>query len=334
VVSLLGPSGCGKTTTLRCIAGFYQPDGGSITINDRLIASTEMFLPPEERNLAMVFQNYVLWPHMTAFDNVAYGLRLRGVDKNEIRRRVRDVMAILGLAGLEGRYPHALSGGQQQRLSVARSLVVEPQVLLLDEPFSNLDAKLRVEMRREMRDLLKRLNTTAIYVTHDQEEAMALSDRIILMQDGRIVQSGTPLNLFERPASRFAAEFFGISNFLPGTVTKSQQGLSFRADQVEIEVPLSAEAAEPGTGRRLLGVREDGVVVSPSEQRGPGWVQGQLSSRMYLGGFVQCVVSCGEVNLHARVNGSAALAWPQDLSVRLDTAHAVLLPAGDGGPSE
>lgn len=331
VVSLLGPSGCGKTTTLRCIAGFYQLDSGTITIDGRLIASEKVFLPPEERNLGMVFQNYVLWPHMSAFDNVAYGLRLRGVDRKEIDRRVREVMGILGLAGLEHRFPHALSGGQQQRLSVARSLVVEPRVLLLDEPFSNLDAKLRVEMRQEMRDLLKRLNTTAIYVTHDQEEAMALSDRIILMQDGKIVQAGTPLDLFERPATHFAARFFGIPNFLPGEVCKSGEGASFRADHIGIEIDLPAGPAAGQAGRSLLGIREQGVIVSPENNNGPGWFRGEITSRMYLGGYVQLVVSASQTKLHARVDGSNALSWPRNVAVRLDPAQTVLLPVGQEG---
>lgn len=323
VVSLLGPSGCGKTTTLRCIAGFYSVDGGEIKISGRTIASSDVFVPPEDRRLAMVFQNYVLWPHMRTFDNIAYGLRLRRMPKREIEERVNEIMRALGLSGLGERYPHALSGGQQQRVSVARSLVVEPDILLLDEPFSNLDAKLRVEMRQEMRGLLKRLGTTAIYVTHDQEEAMVLSDRIFLMSGGRIVQEGRPIELYERPTTRFTAEFFGVSNFLPATVTE---------DGLELGSKLCVRGAiERGgfkTGDKVLvAVREDGFEVTPgSEAGGENAFEATISSRLYLGGSTQLQLESHGVPLSARVAGSTPLEWPGQVMLRLRSERIMLIP--------
>jgi iron(III) transport system ATP-binding protein len=322
VVSLLGPSGCGKTTTLRCIAGFYAPDDGSIRISERVVASKDLFVPPEERRLAMVFQNYVLWPHMRTFDNVAYGLRLRNTPKDEIRRRVTEVMALLGLKGLEDRYPHALSGGQQQRVSVARSLVVEPDILLLDEPFSNLDAKLRIEMRQEMRGLLKRLGTTAIYVTHDQEEAMVLSDRIFLMNRSRIVQSGSPIELFERPQSEFTARFFGITNILRGTVGESSDTL--QVDGLNEPLSLGAPSNTARAGDEVLaGLREADLDVAPQPGL-VGSIRATVLGRIYLGGSTELELKAGAMVLKARVPGSIALSWPDEVWVRVAPGKAVL----------
>lgn len=322
VVSLLGASGCGKTTTLRCIAGFYAPDEGRIEIGERVIAAPGIFVPPEERRLAMVFQNYVLWPHMRAFDNIAYGLRLRRLPRAEIDRRVREVMAMLGLAGLEDRFPHALSGGQQQRVSVARSLVVEPDVLLLDEPFSNLDAKLRVAMRQEMRGLLKRLGTTAIYVTHDQEEAMVLSDRIFLMDRGRIVQAGTPVELFERPSSESTARFFGIANILRARVEAPARLL---VDGLPGLLRIDAVAAGHAVGTRVLvGLRDEHIEVSPGAPE-PDSLPAMITGRTYLGGGVGLELLVGEVRLQARLPGSEALAWPEAVNLRIAPGQALVI---------
>ena len=323
VVSLLGPSGCGKTTTLRCIAGFYSVDGGEIKVSGRTIASTGVFVPPEDRRLAMVFQNYVLWPHMRTFDNIAYGLRLRRMPKREIEERVNEIMRALGLSGLAQRYPHALSGGQQQRVSVARSLVVEPDILLLDEPFSNLDAKLRVDMRQEMRSLLKRLGTTAIYVTHDQEEAMVLSDRIFLMSGGKIVQEGRPIQLYERPATRFTAEFFGVSNFLPATVT--EEGLDLGSG---LRVRGAVERGDFKAGDKVLvAMREDGFEVTPgTEGCGENAFGATISNRLYLGGSTQLQLESNGVSFNARVVGSAPLEWPDQAMLRLRPERVMLVP--------
>ncbi len=210
LVTFLGPSGCGKTTTLRMVAGFEMPTAGRIVIGDRDISNQA----PNERDTAMVFQSYALFPHMTVRENIGYGLRFRKVGKEEQRARVDQIMALVGLEGMGERVPGQLSGGQQQRVALARALVVEPQVLLLDEPLSNLDAKLREYMRDEIRQIQQRLEITTIYVTHDQTEAMALSDKIVVMNEGKIAQVGTPEEVYQRPRSRFVADFIGKVNFL------------------------------------------------------------------------------------------------------------------------
>ena len=219
-VTLLGPSGCGKTTTLRMIAGFESPDEGEIYLGGEPINA----LTPNKRDTAMVFQSYALFPHYNVFDNVAYGLKLRGVSKDEIRRRVTEILKLVELSGMEQRMTNQLSGGQQQRVALARALVVEPGVLLFDEPLSNLDAKLRVQMRTEIRRIQQALGITAIYVTHDQSEAMSISDKIILMKGGVIAQMGSPTEIYYHPVSEFVADFIGECNFLKGTVQSSAGG--------------------------------------------------------------------------------------------------------------
>ena len=211
-VTLLGPSGCGKTTTLRMIAGFESPDEGEIYIGNEPINE----LTPNKRDTAMVFQSYALFPHYNVFDNVAYGLKLRKVPKDEIQRRVTDILALVELSGMEARMTNQLSGGQQQRVALARALVVEPSVLLFDEPLSNLDAKLRVSMRTEIRRIQQQLGITAIYVTHDQAEAMSISDKIIIMNKGVVAQMGTPSEIYYHPVDEFVADFIGEANFLDG----------------------------------------------------------------------------------------------------------------------
>ncbi|MBW2514511.1 MAG: ABC transporter ATP-binding protein, partial [Deltaproteobacteria bacterium] len=205
MLTLLGPSGCGKTTTLRCIAGLEKPEEGDIVIDGRPLLS-EGFVQPSKRGIGMVFQNYAVWPHMKVFNNVAYGLKLQKLPKNEVRKKTGDVLELVGLGGLEDRYPSQLSGGQQQRVALARALVRNPKVLLLDEPLSNLDAKLREELRFEIKSLVRRMGITAVYVTHDQAEAMVISDRIAVMDSGNIVQIGTPQDIYQTPANKFVAD--------------------------------------------------------------------------------------------------------------------------------
>jgi len=214
--TLLGPSGCGKTTVLRLLAGFSQPDAGGIYFGDRLVSG----LAPYERNIGMVFQNYALWPHMTVRANVSYGLRLRKLSRAAIDARLAEGLRKVNLVGLESRYPGQLSGGQQQRVALARALVLNPDILLLDEPLSNLDAKIRVQVRAEIRKLQQELRISTIYVTHDQEEALSLSDRVAVMKDGRVLQVGIPKDLYERPRSRFVADFVGTNNLVPGDVAE------------------------------------------------------------------------------------------------------------------
>jgi iron(III) transport system ATP-binding protein len=224
--SFLGPSGCGKTTLLRCLAGLEVPDQGEIIIGDRVVFSSKrtIFVPPEGRNLGMVFQSYAIWPNMRVFDNVAYGLKLMKVPKREIREKVEKILQFVKLEGLGARYATALSGGQQQRVALARSLVVEPTVILLDEPLSNLDAKLREEARLEIRQMQRQLGITAVYVTHDQTEAMVMSDKIAIMSEGRIEQIGTPPEVYENPRCKFVADFLGGVNFFNGKMKGGSKG--------------------------------------------------------------------------------------------------------------
>jgi ABC-type Fe3+/spermidine/putrescine transport system ATPase subunit len=211
---LLGPSGCGKTTTLKIIAGFLEPEAGSVWLAGQEITSQ----PPQKRNVGLVFQNYALFPHMNVFDNVAYGLRRRGRPRDEIRSRVAEILRLVQLSGYEARRIHELSGGQQQRVALARALIIEPQLLLLDEPLSNLDARLRTDMRDEIRRVQRALDITTVYVTHDQEEAMSIADRVAIMNQGRIEQIGSPRTIYERPVNRFVADFVGRVNFVSGRV--------------------------------------------------------------------------------------------------------------------
>jgi len=214
VLSLLGPSGCGKTTTLRCIAGFENPDRGEIYLDNRKITS----IPPEKRGIGMVFQNYALWPHMTVYGNLAFGLQIRKVPKPEINKKIKRVLSMVQLEGFEGRFPRQMSGGQQQRIAMARALVFEPEIMLLDEPLSNLDAQLREEMRFEFTELQKKLGITAVYVTHDQAEALVISDKIVILDQGKIVQSGSPKEIYSNPRNKFVAGFIAVTSFINGRI--------------------------------------------------------------------------------------------------------------------
>jgi len=254
--TLLGPSGCGKTTLLRLIAGFYRPDGGEICFGERRVDA----LPPYERNIGMVFQNYALWPHMTVRGNVTYGLRLRRLGGDEIRRRLADGLRKVNLAGLEDRYPGQLSGGQQQRVALARALVLNPDILLLDEPLSNLDAKIRVQVRAEIRRLQRDLGITTIYVTHDQEEALSLSDRVAVMRDGRVLQISSPKELYERPLNRFVADFVGTNNFIAGVCRDVRDGHAAVETALGLLRARLAGAVSAG-GRCVLAVRPENVAL-------------------------------------------------------------------------
>src|SRR5512132_2980557 len=246
--TLLGPSGCGKTSLLRLLAGFYQPDGGTIRFGDRVVNG----LPPYERRIGMVFQNYALWPHMTVADNIGYGLRLRKLPAPEVQARLGEGLRKVNLTGFETRYPGQLSGGQQQRVALARALVLNPDILLLDEPLSNLDAKIRVQVRAEIRKLQKELGITTIYVTHDQEEALTLSDRIAVFDHGNLLQIGPPQELYERPANRFIADFIGINNLVAGEV------LERRDQELVVRTAIGQLRAIPNgavEGRCVLAIR-------------------------------------------------------------------------------
>jgi multiple sugar transport system ATP-binding protein len=257
---LVGPSGCGKTTTLRMVAGLEEITSGEIRIGDEVVND----LPPMDRNIAMVFQNYALYPHKTVFDNMAFGLQMRGYAKEEVKKRVNEAAEILGIASLLERKPRQLSGGQRQRVAVGRAIVRHPEVFLFDEPLSNLDAKLRVQMRVELKRLHEQLETTAIYVTHDQVEAMTLGDRVVVMKDGRVQQVGEPLELYGQPANRFVAGFIGspAMNFVEVAISGSGDALWAEAEGLRIRVPRQFSSRMPSGGRLTLGVRPEAVTLA------------------------------------------------------------------------
>ncbi|RFB94739.1 ABC transporter ATP-binding protein [Rhizobium leguminosarum bv. trifolii] len=277
LVTLLGPSGCGKTTTLRMLAGLEHPTSGRILIGGADVT----MLPANERDVSMVFQSYALFPHMTSLDNVAYGLQSSGLGKKEAREKAEEGLKLVGLAGMGDRLPAELSGGQQQRVAVARALVLEPQVLLLDEPLSNLDARLRRRVRTEIRELQQRLGFTAVYVTHDQDEALAVSDRIIVMKDGEIAQSGTPRELYEAPASSFIADFMGEANVIPCEVI-AVEGTEALIRVAGVDHRLPSRSAKPGTAK--LAVRPGSITIAAAGQRG---LAGRVLHSAYLGGHVE-----------------------------------------------
>ena len=277
--TLLGPSGCGKTTLLRLVAGFWSVDGGEIRFGERRVNE----LAPYERNIGMVFQNYALWPHMTVSANIAYGLKLRKLGAAEIARRLEDGLRTVNLVGLGDRYPGQLSGGQQQRVALARALVLNPDILLLDEPLSNLDAKIRVQVRTEIRTLQRELGITTVYVTHDQEEALSLSDRVAVMRDGRVQQVATPKTLYEQPATRFVADFVGTNNFITG-VCRGVTG-----DRVLVDSPLGALRGRAGSAvaanaRCVLAVRPENVAIDGAADNA---VDGKVLLTSYLGSVLR-----------------------------------------------
>jgi len=298
VVALLGPSGSGKTTLLRAVAGLETPHRGSIAIGDRVFfdAARGIDLPAEERGLGLVFQSYALWPHRTVFDNVAYGLKLRGVSAEEIKRRVEKTLSQIGLGHLAARYPHQLSGGQQQRVAIARALVYEPPVILLDEPLSNLDAKLREEARAWLRTLIVTLGLSAIHVTHDQVEAMAIADKIVLLDTGLIAQEGPPTALYNEPGKLFSAEFMGSNNRLEGKLVENSGGKATIEVMGERLTGLSrtkAAAGEKATG--VIRIERVHCASSP----GPNRVKMELKAPMYLGERWELVFARDNVTVRA-----------------------------------
>jgi iron(III) transport system ATP-binding protein len=302
-VTLLGPSGCGKTTTLRLIAGFIAPDAGTIHADGRLLSSAGQVVPPEERGMGMVFQNYAVWPHRTVFENVVFGLRLRRVAAAEARERVKRTLALVNLTGLEDRLPGELSGGQQQRVALARSLVVEPEILLLDEPLSNLDAKLRERMRGELKQLQRRTGITFVYVTHDQSEALALSDRIAVMHAGRLQQLGTPQEVYARPATRVVADFMGLINLLPAALVAREAGrgrLQTAAGWTMVaDVPA---AAAPGQHVEIA-VRPESIRLGPHA----GEASGRLDAGQQAATVTECTFLGNIMEYHVTLQDGAVL---------------------------
>ena len=281
-VTLLGPSGCGKTTMLRIIAGFEKPTSGCVKFDERVVSSDKVFIPPEKRDIGMVFQSYAVWPHMTVFDNVAYPLHIKKLDKSAIQKKVDRVLSMVHLTQYAQRIPSQLSGGQQQRVALARALVAEPALLLLDEPLSNLDAKLRESMRFEIKEIQRESGITVLYVTHDQTEAMAMSDRIVVINRGIIQQIGAPRDIYTHPANPFVADFVGKIEFLDGEV---------KADCIELDgcgqrLPYEGDKK----GRVIVGVRPEHVKYAPA---GQGTLSGTVKSHFYLGDVNDCRVDLG-----------------------------------------
>lgn len=284
--TLLGPSGCGKTTILRLIGGFHKPDHGEVYFGDREVSG----IPPYERNIGMVFQNYALWPHMTIFDNVAYGLKIKKAAGKEVSEKVGRALSLVNLTGLETRYPGQLSGGQQQRVALARALVLNPDVLLLDEPLSNLDAKIRQQVRAEIRKLQKDLAITAIYVTHDQEEALTLSDRIAVLDHGKLQQLGSPRDLYQRPENPFVADFIGINNLIDGRVKEIQETKGWMAVETRFGLIKCIFEARFKTGEACkVTVRPEVATISNTEETGneTNRINGKVSFASYIGNAIR-----------------------------------------------
>ena len=323
LLTLLGPSGCGKTTTLRMIAGFERPDGGRVFIGEQDVTD----LMANQRNIGFVFQNYALFPHLTVFENVAYGLRVKRMAETELADAVREVLHLVGLSGYDRQFPNQLSGGEQQRVALARAIVIRPRVLLFDEPLSNLDAKLRVHMRREIQQLQKQLSITAVYVTHDQEEAMAISDRIVVMNQGAIAQEGTAESLYRQPASEFVAQFIGRTNLLAARV------LGVEADAITLEVGgmrlrLAGQSphAQPGQSVRLV-VRPE-VIGLEDSGRTTG-LPGIVVSRMFLGEKVEYHIRAGENLVQVTSYNPRKVFAPNDaVTLTLPTDGIPILPGG------
>ncbi len=329
-VALVGPSGCGKSTTLRLIAGFLAPDTGRVLQDGQVLSEPGRVVPPERRNMGMVFQGFAVWPHLNVFENVAFGLRVRRVPEHTIRERVGTMLAMVDLAGHETAYPSQLSGGQQQRVALARSLVVEPGTLLLDEPLSNLDAKLRERMRGELKDLQRRTGVTFVHVTHDQAEAIAIADRVAVMSEGRIEQVGPPREVYLRPANRRVADLMGTINLLPGEVrgVEANAALVRILDRPELALRV-ATGRRPSVGARvLIALRPEDVDLAAE---GTAGVAGTIERGTFLGTLADHVIAIpGEgpsapLRVRAQSVGRQLFAPGQEVRVIIDGSRCALL---------
>ena len=331
--TLLGPSGCGKTTTLRCLAGLEQPSGGTISIAGQVVfsASQGVMVPPHKRDIGMVFQSYAIWPHLDVFENVAFPLReMRGkFNRKELREKVMTALTLVQLEQYADRPAPFLSGGQQQRLALARAIVREPKVLLLDEPLSNLDAKLREETRAEIRDLVKRLNITTVYVTHDQLEALTMSDTIAVMQQGKIVQEGSPSDIYGRPSERFVADFIGSSTFVEGRVTALANGggvgtVETASGTVRCILPEGAAAND----KVILVLRPEDMQVLAADQSEVGnVVKGQVISTQFMGDATECQVALKDTVLKLKLHPTTKLVRGDNVLVGLPVERCRALMA-------
>jgi len=321
-ISLLGPSGCGKTTTLRMIAGFIEPSAGEIIMNGQVLSAGSKIVPPEHRGMSMIFQSYAIWPNMTVFENVAFGLKMRKVEAAALKARVGKILEIVHLERLADRYPNELSGGQQQRVALARSIVVEPEVLLLDEPLSNLDANLREEMRNEIRRLHDEFNMTTVYVTHDQSEAMAVSDRVAVMNHGRIEQIAEPYAVYTRPQTKFVANFIGRTNMISGRVN----GASAAFDGFAL--PVNALPDRPSGTEFTASLRPQNIEVLKSMPTGTSDVvlESGVVSRCFLGETWDYVINPKGSNLKLRVSAPAVKVFEVNEPVWLAIPPSRIVP--------
>lgn len=329
---LLGPSGCGKTTTLRCIAGLEDPAGGEILIEGKTVfdAARGVNLPPERRDIGMVFQSYAIWPHMTVFENVALPLKARGATTPDIARRVNETLATVGLEAMADRSATKLSGGQQQRVALARCLASHPKLILLDEPLSNLDAKLRVEMRAEIKDLQRKLGATMLFVTHDQEEALSLADEIFLFDRGRVVQSGGPRDLYFRPRTRFAAEFLGKANLVPVTIEPRGAGHEVRARDSAQTLVATVDVAPPALADPCAMVRPEAWIVV-SETASP--LQGTVTDATFIGDRLVVRIDTPIGPQIVGTSGFESLAPGDRVGLRMDASRLQLIDRDEGRTS-
>ena len=325
LLTLLGPSGCGKTTVLRCVSGFVRPDNGQIFLGERKITE----IPPEKRGIGLVFQNYALWPHMTVFQNLAFGLQIKKLSKDEIKQKAEQALTLVQLGGLEDRFPRQLSGGQQQRVALARALVLEPEILLLDEPLSNLDALLREQMRFEIAQIHQHAGITTIYVTHDQTEAMVISDRIAVLEKGRIMQLGTPREIYSKPVNKFVAGFMGTTHFIPGrvenvaneyVVVTTQEGLTFtgrghglgKGQEVDVAIrPESIRFMPPGEVTASL--------------REPNLYEAEVVRASYVGELIDYQLKIKNHLIRAKGEVGSAHALNDRMVIKLDPDQLAVL---------
>ncbi len=332
LLCLLGPSGCGKTTTLRCVAGLEVPDAGTIRMDGRVLAdgARGVRVPPYRRRFGMVFQSYAVWPHLTVFENVRYPLRFGArLEREEMTKRTRDALRLVRLEEHADRFPHQLSGGQQQRVALARALVMEPAALLFDEPLSNLDAKLREEMRTELADLQGRLRVPALYVTHDQTEAMALATRIAVMHQGRIRQLGAPGEIYREPADEFVATFLGSTNLLPGEVA-GREGSDRLQVRTAAGVLVARAPARLGPGDRVvIGFRPEHVQMHLEAPPGETPLVGELVKATFLGPATDCTVAAGGVRLQVQVRGHFAGRPGQRVYLTVEPGNCSVLRSGE-----
>jgi iron(III) transport system ATP-binding protein len=328
LVTLLGPSGCGKTTTLRSVSGFLSPEKGEIYIGGRRITS----IPPEKRGIGLVFQNYALWPHMTVFQNLAFGLQMRKVPAEGINKRVKNVLSVVKLEGYEDRYPRQLSGGQQQRVALARAVVLEPDILLLDEPLSNLDALLREQMRFEIAQIHKRLGITTMYVTHDQTEAMVISDRIVILNNGRIMQEGPPRDIYLRPANKFVAGFMGTTTFIEGTVISAAEGRCVLRSRDGHELHGVGSGLNPGD-RASAAVRPEIIDILPAgNAEGTNRFEAAVEMSFFTGEIVDYQLRVRGTMVRAKGDTRTLHGQGDRLTIHMDPDRLPIVP--DGGPND